>query len=86
MWREVYCVSVEKAQFNSITKYLPRGTWVAQSVKRPTLDVGSGHDPAVREFELRVGLCSGRAEAAWDSLSPSLCPSPTHTHSHSQNE
>ena len=27
-----------------------RGTWVAQSVKRPTLGFGSGHDLRVHEF------------------------------------
>ena len=29
---------------------------MAQLVKRPTLDLGSGHDLAVREIEPRVGL------------------------------
>ena len=24
---------------------LTRGTWMAQSIKHPTLDFGSGHDP-----------------------------------------
>ena len=38
------------------------GAWVAQLVKRPTLDLGSGRDLVVRETEPRVGL----------SLSPSL--------------
>ena len=51
---------------------------MAQSVKRPTLDLGSGHDLTVREFELHVGLCAGSAEPAWDSLSLSL-PFPTRT-------
>ena len=32
------------------------GTWVAQSVKHPTLDLSSGHDLTVCEFEHRVGL------------------------------
>ena len=39
------------------------GAWVAQSVRRPTLDFGSGHDLTVRGFE---------PEPAWDSLSPDL--------------
>ena len=51
------------------------GLRVAQSVKRLTLDLGSGHDLTVREFEPRVGLCADSAEPAWDSLSLSLCPS-----------
>ena len=38
-----------------------RGAWVAQSGKRLTLDV----------------VTWSWAEAAWDSLSLSLCPSPT---------
>ena len=54
----------------------PRGTWVAQSVKRPTLDFGSGHDLTVREFKPRIGLCTHSEEPALDPLSPSLCPSP----------
>ena len=57
-----------------------RGTWVVQSVKRPTLGFSSGHDLRVRYFEPRVGLCTDGTEPAWDSLSPSLsAPSPTHT-------
>ena len=47
---------------------------MAQSVKRPTLDSGAGHDLVVCEFEPRTGLCADSAEPAWDSLS--LCPSP----------
>ena len=47
-----------------------RGAWVAQSVKCPTLDLGSGHDLMVSEFEPRTGLCADSAEPAWDSLSP----------------
>ena len=31
---------------------------MAQSVERPTLDFGSGHDLMVSEFEPRVGLCT----------------------------
>ena len=33
----------------------------------PTLDLGSGHDFTVREFEPCVGLCADGAEPAWDS-------------------
>ena len=50
---------------------------MAQSVKRPTLDLGSDHDLTVCEFEPHIRLCSDGAEPAWDSVSPSLYPSPT---------
>ena len=43
---------------------------MAQSVKRQTLDFGSGHDLTVREFEPCMGLCADSVEPAWDSLSP----------------
>ena len=52
------------------------GAWVAQSVKCPTLDFGSGRDLAVRGFEPRGGFCIDSAESAWDSVSLSLCPFP----------
>ena len=42
-------------------KIKTRGTWVAQSVKHPTLDIGSGRDLTVVSVE-----------PAWDSLSPSV--------------
>ena len=45
---------------------------MAQSVKHPTLDFGSDHDLAVREFGPRVGLCTDSEELAWDSLSLAL--------------
>ena len=34
------------------------GTWVAQSIKRPTLDLGSGHDLMVCGFEPHIRLCA----------------------------
>ena len=43
---------------------------MAQFVKHLTLDFGSGHDLAVCEFKLFVGLRAGSEEPAWDSLSP----------------
>ena len=50
-----------------------RGMCVAQSVKRPTLDFGSGHDLTVCGIiEPGVELCANSAEPAWDSLSPPL--------------
>ena len=49
-----------------------RGAWVTQSVGRPALGFGSGHDLEVCEFEPCIWLLADSAEAAWDSLSPSL--------------
>ena len=49
---------------------------MAQWVKHPTVDFGSGHDLTVREFKPHIGLCADRAESAWDSLSPSLSAPP----------
>ena len=45
------------------------GIWVAQSVKRLTLDFSSGHGLSVCEFEPRVSLCADSVEPAWDPLS-----------------
>ena len=50
----------------------PWGARVAQSVKRLTLDLGSGHD-------LTVSWVRVPAEPAWDSLPLSLWPSLAHT-------
>ena len=53
------------------------GAWVAQQVKHlMTLDPGSGRDLTVCEFKPHIGLCADGMEPAWDSVSPSLCPSP----------
>ena len=50
----------------------------AQSNKRPTLDLGSGHDLLVCEHEPLIRLCADSAEPAWDSLSlPLSLPLPT---------
>ena len=54
---------------------------MAQSVKCLTLDFGLGHDPTVREFKPRAGLCADNIEPAWDSLSPSLSAPPLLTYS-----
>ena len=45
--------------------------WVAQSVKRPTLDFGSGRDLVAHEFEPRIRLGTDSVGPAWDSLPPS---------------
>ena len=37
---------------------------MAQSVERPTLGFGSGHDLTVRGFKPRVGLCADSMEPA----------------------
>ena len=59
-----------------------RGIWVAQSLKHMTLGFSSGHDLTVRGIEPHIGhVNSLTVEPAWDSLSPSLCPSPLQTKS-----
>ena len=49
-----------------------RSAWVAQSVKRLTLDFGSGHDFAVCGIEPHVRLCADSMEPAWNSLCAAL--------------
>ena len=49
-------LKINKLRNFYIYKKKPWGTWVAQSVKRLTLDFGSGHNLTVHEFEPRVGL------------------------------
>ena len=44
--------------------YINGGAWVAQSVKRPALDFGSGHDLTVRGFEPRIRLYADSQEPA----------------------
>ena len=53
---------------------------MTQLVKRPILDLGSGQDLTVHVFEPCIRLCVDDVEAAWDSASPVLCPSPTCVH------
>ena len=50
-----------------------RGTWVAQSVKCPTLGFGSGHDPMGGEIEPHVGLCAQQG-ACWRVSQPAPPP------------
>ena len=57
-----------------------KGAWVAQLLKRLTLDLGSGHDLTVGEFKPHVGSALRRRSLLGIlslSLSLSLCPSPT---------
>ena len=49
---------------------------MAQSVKPPALDFGSGRDLAVGELKPRIGPCADSTEPAWDSVSLSV-PSTT---------
>ena len=55
---------------------LEGGTWVAQSVKRPTFDFSSGHDLMVWEFEPRVGPRADGVAPTWGSVSPNLSALP----------
>ena len=59
-----------------IKNYYSKGAWVAQLVKPPILDFGSGHDLRVREFEPPQQACAYCMGPAWDSLSPSLSAPP----------
>ena len=68
--------SKAKEKLIKIEMFYWRGTWVAQSVKRLTLDLGSGHDLAACELEPCIRLRADSSEPAWDSLSFPLCPSP----------
>ena len=43
--------------FGGILKRLNEGTWMVQSIERPMLDFGSGHDPHI----LRLSHVSGSA-------------------------
>ena len=56
----------------AVSKKQTPGAWVAQSVKRPTRDVGSGRDLAVWDH-------TGSVRPAWDS--PSLSAPPQLTYS-----
>ena len=59
---------------------------MAQSVERPTLDFGSGHDLTVCGIEPYIGLCTDSVEPTWDSLPPSLSLSAPPLLSLSQNK
>ena len=50
------------------TECSPGESWVAQLVKRLTLDFHSGPDLTVCEFESCIGLCADSVELVWDSL------------------
>ena len=52
--------------------FLVQVAWVAQPAKHPTLDLNSGQDLIVHEFEAHVKLCTDSVESAWNSLFSSL--------------
>ena len=60
--------------FRVCKRAIKRGTWVAQSVKHPTLDFCSGHDLTL----VRLSPSSGPALTEWSLLqfSPSLSAHP----------
>ena len=71
--RRKQCVTTEASVGpKTVKKCKGRGAWVAQSVKHPTLNCGSGPDLTVRGIEPHVGLCADSAEPAWNSLFLSL--------------
>ena len=63
----------------SIQKQLCQGAWVAQSVKRPTSDQVMISQFVSSSPGSGSVLTAGHLEPASDSVSLSLCPSPTHT-------
>ena len=64
-------VFLPKGDPNAIEQ-MPRGTWVAQSVKLLTLSFCSGHDLIVRGFEPRIRLCALTAISLLETLSVPL--------------
>ena len=63
-------------KFPPLKYYQLKDAWVAQSVKRPTLGLGSSHDLTVREFETWVGFCTHSSEPALAALSLPLSAPP----------
>ena len=57
---------------------------MAQEVKHPSFEFGSGHDLTVHEIEPHIRVCTDSADPAWDSPSPSVSAPPLHAHSLSQ--
>ena len=74
--------AVAKKEESAYQQEILSGRLGGSLVKPPALGFVSGHDLTVRGIEPRVGLGADSMEAAWDSLSPSLCPSPAHVHTH----
>ena len=57
-------------------KWVQRGSGEVQSVERPTLGFGSGHDLMSHGLKPHIGIRADGAEPARDSLSPSLSSPP----------
>ena len=74
MFPQVECQPINVDGMTELENHHFRGTWVAQSAKRPTLNFGSGHDLTVHRFKPRIGLWAESMEPAWDSLP--LCAHP----------
>ena len=74
----------ESFDFLNESVLLVRSAWVAQSVKRPTLHLGSGHDLAVCGFEPSIRLTAQSLEPASESMSPPLSLPLPSSHSVSQ--
>ena len=53
------------------------GARVAQSVKPQTVDLSSGHNLTICEFEPHIRVCADSVEPAWNSLPPSLSALPS---------
>ena len=45
-----------------------KGTWVAQSVKHPTLDFDSGHELILHWIKPHAGLRADSTEPAWKEI------------------
>ena len=58
-----YCLGPWSVPFRTCKLW---GAWVAQLVKRPTLDLCSGYDLTVLGFEPHIELCADGVEPAWD--------------------
>ena len=70
------CIYNEKTNHNRLKIFPTQGSWVVQSVKQLTLDLGSDHDLAVHGIEPCIRLCTDSVEMI--SLSTLLlCCSPT---------
>ena len=65
---------------HSLQKNNVQGAWVAQLVKCPNLDFGSGYDPRVVRLSPALGSALSM-KPAWDSLSLSLSLSLSAPHS-----
>ena len=68
MGRHVGSVKGKPQQYVALEPWQERGTWVAHSVKCPTLGFCSGHGLTVYEIKPCIELCVDSAEPAWDSL------------------